>query len=63
MDDYKVKLEAEKNELEEKLANLRKFLRSDRVYKIDENQKKLLIIQKQLMHDYLKILKERLKLT
>lgn len=57
---FKDRLEAEREDLEEKLEKLNDFNRSDRANEIDPVQKSLLIIQAGSMYTYLECLKERL---
>lgn len=61
MSDFIMRLETEKNELEEKLGKLNTFLLSENINKIDDVQRALLGVQAVAMNSYLQCLKERIK--
>jgi len=61
MSDFKIRLETEKVELEEKLDKLDAFLVSEKVKEIDDVQKSLLQVQATAMNTYLQCLKERIE--
>lgn len=60
MNDFKVILEEETNQLEEKLNKLDNFLISNKISTIDDVQLALLHVQATAMNTYLQCLKERL---
>lgn len=60
MEDFKTRLEAEKEDLANKLAKLETFLNSDDDPNIDPRQYHLLRIQRYAMETYLEILTQRL---
>lgn len=61
MNDFKLRLEVEKFELEEKLNKLDAFLVSEKVKDADDVQKALLQVQATAMNTYLQCLKERIE--
>jgi hypothetical protein len=62
MEDYQQRVIKEKEELDEKLEKLHKFIMSDIFNKIQTEQKGLLIRQRRVMDEYSAILKERIEL-
>jgi len=60
MNDFKQRLETERDELVSRLDKLDNFLLSEKVNEIDPIQKSLLNIQSSAMNTYLKCLDERL---
>jgi len=62
MSDFKLRLESEKVELDEKLSKLTSFLDSEKSDELEFNAKALLIIQKNIMSGYSNVLGMRLKL-
>lgn len=61
MSDFKIRLETEKVELEEKLDKLDAFLVSEKLNSVDDVQKVLLKVQATAMSTYLQCLKERIE--
>jgi len=60
MDDFKLRLEAEQTELQDKLQKLTRFLGSERFKEIDDVQKTLLNVQARAMETYNQVLLERI---
>ena len=60
MNDFKIRLIDEKEQLEEKLDKLDAFLMSEKVDTIDDTQKALLFVQATAMNTYLQCLIERI---
>lgn len=58
---FKSRLVAEKEELEEKLLKLNNFNQSEKANEIDPIQKSLLVVQEGAMYTYLECLKARLE--
>lgn len=61
MNEFIVRLQHERKELNNKLTKLNDFIKSEGFTKIDDVQQALLIAQSKAMDSYLTILDERLK--
>jgi hypothetical protein len=60
MDDFKIRLEAEQKELQDKLQKLTGFLGSEKFKTVDDVQKTLLNVQARAMETYNQVLLERI---
>nr|DAJ92265.1 MAG TPA: hypothetical protein [Caudoviricetes sp.] len=60
MEDFKKRLIAEREELDDKLAKLEAFIRSPRFENLDERNRELLVSQRGAMRQYSDILAERI---
>jgi len=60
MNDFKIRLEAEQKELQDKLQKLTGFLGSEKFKTVDDVQKTLLNVQARAMEAYNQILLERI---
>lgn len=60
MEDYKLRIQEEKKELDEKIAKLYQFLKSDKIQELDGRNRSLLNDQLDAMLNYSSILNNRL---
>lgn len=62
MEDFKKRLVAERDELEDKIAKLEAFIGSTRFENLDERNRKLLVAQRDAMRQYSVILNVRISI-